>query len=488
MGVSLYTSRVVLSTLGVEDFGIYNVTGGVVAMFGFLNGTLASGTQRFLTFELGKNNFIELKKTFSASLNVHIILSVIILILAETIGLWFLKHKINLPVEREIAAFWVYQFSVFASILSVLQVPYNASIIAHERMNIYAYVSIIDVVLRLAIVYLLLVSGYDKLITYAVLIFIVCVITMTIYRIYCKRQYPECRFGLVSDRALYKSILVFSGWNVFGCGAVVGATQGVNILLNMFFGPAINAARGIAVQVSSALSSFVNNFQTAVNPQIVKLYAAEKTDELHALVFQNAKFSFCLMWLLLLPVSLTLEAILQIWLVEVPEYTALFCRLILIQTLISCMQRPFVMVFHATGKMKIINLTAGSILLSVLPVSYVLLQYGFPCYVPFIIYICATLGEFFFELFFLKKWVNLPVDKLFKTVFIPVIFIMASSFPIAFLANYYMEGVFASLITVSVISVLSVAISVYYIAFTKEMRNIVLSRIKTVICHGKKMD
>jgi O-antigen/teichoic acid export membrane protein len=222
---------------------------------------------------LGKNNFTELKKTFSAALNIHILLAIVILILAETIGLWFLKAKINIPDGREYAALWVYQFSVLAALLSIVQVPYNASIIAHERMNIYAYVSIIDVVLKLLIVYLLSVSSYDKLITYAVLIFVVSVIVMGIYGIYCKKQYPECRFGWVKDKPLYQSMLIFSGWNIFGSFSWMTLGAGLNILLNVFFGASVNAARGIAFTVQSAVMSFVNNFRTAINPQIIKSYA-----------------------------------------------------------------------------------------------------------------------------------------------------------------------------------------------------------------------
>jgi O-antigen/teichoic acid export membrane protein len=481
MGVGLYTSRVVLATLGIEDFGIYNIVGGVVAMFGFLTGTLAGGTQRFLTFQLGKNDFTELKKTFSVALNTHIILAVIILILAETVGLWFLKHKINIPIGREYAALWVYQFSVFAAILSIIQVPYNASIIAHERMNVYAYVSIVDVSLKLIIVYLLFVSGFDKLITYAILIFIVTIIVMSIYWIYCKKQYSECRFGWVSDKTLYKSMLTFSGWNIFGCGAVIGATQGVNILLNMFFGPVVNAARGVSVQVSGAITSFVGNFQTAVNPQIVKLYATGKMEELYTLLFQNAKFSFCLMWLLLLPVLLKLEIILQLWLVEVPEYTPLFCRLILLQSLIFCIHRPFVMAIHATGKMKTINLRSGLLLLSVLPISYVLLKMGYPAYLPFVVYIIGSMGTSFIELYFLHKWINLPVTDLMKKVYVPIISIGICTLPLSLLANYYSDNSVVSLICVSALSILLMCVSVYYIAFSKAMRGEIINKIQNNI-------
>lgn len=485
MLVTLYTSRVVLSTLGIKDFGIYNVVGGVVALFGILNGTLASGTQRFLTFQLGRNDLAELKKTFSVSLNIHIIFAVIILILGETVGLWFLRNKINIPIDREIAALWVYHFSVFAVALSVIQVPYNATIIAHERMNVYAYVSILDVSLKLLIVYLLTISDYDKLITYSILMFAVNIIIVSIYCIYCRRKYLECRFGLVPDKKLYKTILTFSGWNILGSAAGTGSTQGVNILLNIFYGPAINAARGISVQVSNAIMAFVNNFQTAVNPQIVKLYATGKINELHTILFQNAKFSFCLMWCLLLPMLLKLETVLELWLVEIPEYTALFCRLILLQTLISCLQRPFVMAIYAIGKTKIVNLTSALISLSALPISYFLLKQGMPVYIPFVIYIITSAICAFIELFLLYKWISLSINILLKQVFIPIISIILCSLPISFLVNYYSAKNFISFLYVLALSITLVLTSVYYIALDKKMRITIKKKLIELIKKSK---
>jgi len=476
MAVSLYTSRIVLATLGIDDFGVYTVVGGVVAMLGFLNSSLSGGTQRFLTFELGKNDFVKLKNTFSAALNIHILLAIVIFILAETIGLWFLIHEINVPLGRENAAMWVYQFSILTMCISIIQVPFNASIIAHERMNVYAYVSILEVLLKLLVVYLLLISNYDKLALYAVLIFMIILITTCILWLYCKSQYLECRFGYVRDKSLYRSMLIFSGWDILGNGAVIGATQGANIILNIFFGTMVNAARGVAVQVSTAIAAFVNNFQTAVNPQIVKLYAVGKINELYNLLFQNAKFSFSLMWLLLLPVFLELETILKIWLVEVPEYTALFCRLILLQSLISCVQRPFVKAIHATGRMKVFNLTAGIVLLSVLPISYFFLKAGGLPYVPFIVHVSATLLEFICELYLLKRWINLPINALIKNVFIPQLLIIACTLPVSLLFSFY----FPFLLTI-IFSVLSVCISVYFIALNKETRIKVINKIKSII-------
>jgi O-antigen/teichoic acid export membrane protein len=477
MLASLYTVRVVLNTLGVENYGIYNVAGGIVAMFGFFNSTLASGTLRFLTFQLGENNLNELKRTFSIALNMHILLAAGILILAETAGLWFFKHKINIPSGRESAAFWTYQFSVFTSLLSIIQVPYNSAIIAHERMNIYAYIGIIDAILKLVIVFVLRMLNFDKLIVYAILLFGVHIITMSIYGLYCEKQYVECRFQIIFDKSVYKQMLIFSGWNIVGGGAVLGATQGINILLNVFFNPAVNASRGISVQIGSALTSFVTNFQMAVNPQIVKNYASGKMEELNALLFQNAKISFCLLWLLSLPVMLKLEVILKLWLINVPEYAALFSRLILMQSLVYCLDRPFVMAIHATGNMKPTNMTAGIALLMVLPVSYFLLKTGYPVYTPFVVYIFATLTAFSMELYFLQKWIKISIIGLFKNVLFPVVLIVLCSLPMPMIINYYMKDNLCSFLLVSSVSVLITSILIYYIALNKNMRGLLIQKL-----------
>ena len=481
LGVSLFTSRIVLAVLGADDLGTYGVVGGVVAMFSFLNGSLAGGTQRFLTFELGKNDFVKLKKTFSAALNIHILLAGVIFILAETIGLWFLINQINIPVGRENAALWVYQFSILTTCISIVQVPFNASIIARERMNIFAYVSIVDVLLKLLIVYLLTVSGYDKLITYAALYFVVTIVITSIYLFYCRKQFSECRFGLFYDKSLYTSMLSYSGWNLLGCGAVMGATQGVNILLNLFFNTAVNAARGLAVQVNTAVSSFVNNFQIAINPQIIKYYAGERIPELHSLLFNNSKFSFSIMWILSLPLFLKLDIVLRIWLTEVPEYTAIFCRLILLQSLIYCMQRPFVMACHAVGKMRIFQLAAASALLLILPLSYLFLKLGFPAYVPFIIYIITTGIEFIVELCLCKIWIHLSFMKFFKTVIGPVLIVILTSFPLPFFLSNVLDNSYLSFFIVCVLSIINAALSICFFVLDKSLRQKIIHLIRTKI-------
>ena len=483
MGVSLYTSRIVLDTLGFEDYGIYSVVGGVVALFGFLNASMSGATLRFLTYALGEGDKKELQKTFSAALTIHILIAVLILVLAETAGLWFLENKLVITPERMNAARAVYQLSIFSAMVSIMQVPYNAIIIAHERMNVYAYVEILNVCLKLGIVYLLVISHWDKLILYAALIFVVSLFIAGIYQLYCIKHFEESKYKIEWNKKIIYPMLNYSGWSLFGCGAVIGATQGVNIILNLFFGPVVNAARGIAVQVNGVITSFVNNFQTAVNPQIVKLYAGEKITELHILLFQNSKFSFCIMWILSLPVFLKLDVILNIWLVDVPEHTSLFCILILLQAMIYCMQYPLVMACHAIGKMRIFQLLTTPVLLLILPLSYLMLKMNYPVYVPFILYIIMTVIEFMIELFLLKRWINLPSLKFFKIVIWPVFIVIITSFPLPFLLSILLNDIhtLVSFFIICTLSVLNAMLSIYYFALDKSLRiklqTIILTKI-----------
>ncbi|WP_459490673.1 MATE family efflux transporter [Aquirufa sp. ROCK-SH2] len=485
MAVSLFTSRIVLNTLGIIDFGIYNVVGGVVIMFAFFNGTLASGTQRFITFHLGKNEFKELKNVFSLSIIIHIGIALTILILAETVGLWFLNNKLNIPIDRKDAVQWVYQFSVFASIISILQVPYNSCIIAHEDFKIYAYISILDVCLKLLLVYFLLLSKYDKLITYSLLIFTVSSIVLLIYWKYCKKKYLECSFNFVWDKELLKSMIGFSGWNIFGFMAFTGANQGINILLNVFFGPSVNAARAISYQISSSANSFVNNFQSAVSPQIVKLFAENKIEELKNLVFQNAKFAFTLLFFICLPIFFELETILYLWLKIVPEKTVLFCRIILFQSLLYCINRPFILAIHAVGKTKYINLTGGAILLMVFPISYLLLKAGLPSYVPFIVYIFGTFGEFYFDLYFLNKYINLSKNEFIGKTIIPILKVLLVSIALTASVFYAIEKSFIRFFFVCFTSSSSILLSTYFFAidqFTrKKVEFFVIKKINVII-------
>ena len=329
MAVSIFTSRVVLETLGVEDFGIYNVVGGFVAMFSLLSGTLTAATQRFITYELGKEH-PESNKIFSVSLGIHLVLAVIILLVLESVGLWFLNYEMNISPDRLFAANWVFQCSVLTFCINLISIPYNASIIAHERMNVFAIISIFEVSAKLAVVYLLMAFNGDKLIVYAILLLVVAILLRLIYGAYCKRNFKECSFRLVKDKSAYIQMLSFSGWNFIGSTAGVLNTQGINLLINLFFGVTLNAARGVAEQINTAVNHFVMNFMTAINPQITKSFASGNFEYLNTLIVKGTKYSFFLFWFFCLPLMLEADFVLNLWLVEVPPYAPILLRYALV--------------------------------------------------------------------------------------------------------------------------------------------------------------
>src|SRR5690554_4827200 len=321
MGISLYTSRVVLNVLGIEDYGIYSIVGGIVALFSFFNSAMSSATQRFLSYDIGNGDKKKLSQTFNSTVNIHIIIALIIIICAETIGLWFINHKLNIPEDRIEALNWIYQFSLFTFIVTVLQVPFNALLIAREHMKVYAYFSIVEVLLKLIIVYLLFILPFEKLKTYAVLVFCVALIVAILYRVYCRFNFIESKYYFYYNKSTYSDLLSFSGWSLFGNIAALARGQGSNIILNIFFGTTVNAAYGITSQVRGAVSVFVSNFQLAVNPRIVKSYAQDKLDECHKLIFQSSKISFFLLFIIVIPIIYNVTFILEIWLKNVPKYT-----------------------------------------------------------------------------------------------------------------------------------------------------------------------
>ena len=376
MGATLYTSRIVLNVLGAEDYGLYNVVGGLVTMFTFLNGSLGSATSRYITFELGRRDYERVNRVFNVALLIHIALAVLIIILAETIGLWFFYEKMTIPEERMSAAFWVYQISILTCFFSLTQVPYNAMIIANENMRIYAWVGIVEAVFKLAIAFILPFAPFDTLVYYALLLCVVQISIMLFYRIYCGRNFKESKIILYKDKTLYKEMFSYAGSDLIGNLSVLAQGQGLNILLNMFFGPVVNAARGIAYQVQGAVTQFSNNFMTAVRPQIIKSYAEGDINGMMRLVKDSSCFSFYLMWLICMPIFLETDYILSLWLGEYPEHSVSFLRLVLILCLIQTLKTPRTTVFHATGHIQRINIVVGSILCGVLPVAYLLLKFG----------------------------------------------------------------------------------------------------------------
>lgn len=463
MAVSLYTSRVVLNTLGVEDFGIYNVVGGFVTMFAFLNSAMASATQRFLSFEIGRKDFVQLGNVFSMSVNIHFIIALVILLLAETVGLWFVKTQLTIPSERMVAAQWVYHFSVLTMMVNIISVPYNAIIIAHERMNVFAGVSIAEVSLKLLIVFMLHWFGFDKLKLYALLMFSVALIIRLIYGVYCKYKFKETKFRLFWDKPLFKTLMSYAGWNLWGNGASVIMGQGVNILLNIFFGPVVNAARAIAYQVRGALQQFVSNFQMAMNPQIIKSYASGNLNYMHQLVFQGAKYSFFLLFIMSLPIFIETEIILRLWLKQVPEYTAVFTRLIIINILIDSISGPLMTAAHASGRIKLYQSVVGLLLVLNLPISYLFLKMGSSPEVTIYVGIILSFIALYSRLKIISPLVNLNIIEYFKRVvlkIIPVI-IVASIPPVLF--YFLLQESFVRLLLTGTTSVVSVLITIYYI-------------------------
>lgn len=481
MLVSLYTSRVILNTLGVEDYGIYNVVGGVVTMFAFFNSAMSSATQRFLSYEIGKGDFIQLRKTFNATQIIHIGISVFIFILAETVGLWFVKTYLVIPPERLEAAIWVYHFSVLSFMVSIIQVPYNATIIAHERMNVYAYVSIIEVLLKLLIVFMLTWITYDKLKLYGVLYFAVVFVIAAIYRIYTRKNFEETKFEVVRDKKLYKTLVSYSGWNLFGNIAGVAKGQGVNILLNMFFGPTVNAARGIAMQVQGAVNSFVGNFQMAVNPQIIKSYAADEKEYMASLVIRSSKFSFYLLYLLSLPIILEIDQILKLWLKTVPDYSSIFTILVLVIILIDCVSGPLMTTVQATGQIKLYQAVVGTLQFLVLPISYIFLKYGYKPEITLYVNIIISLIALCFRLFFVKKIIDFPILRFINEVIVINIVIVFLSLFVPLFLRYKMDEGIIRLFVIVFVSLLWNFLIIYIIGLKKTEKKIVIKSVLNVI-------
>lgn len=401
--VGLYTSRVVLNTLGVSDYGIYNVVGGIVAMLAFLNSAMVAASQRFISFELGTGNIERLKKVFCTSVSIHIALAGIILLIAETVGLWFVNTHLNIPAERMEAANWVYQCSILTLLLTVVSVPYNSCIVAHEHMKAFAYVSIVEAVLKLLIVYLLLLGNFDKLILYAILVVAVALIIRIIYGIYCKRHFEECTYRFIFDKQLFREMFAFAGWSVIGNLGFSFREQSANIILNWFCGAAINAARGIAMQVNGIISNFSNNLIMALAPQITKQYAAGEIKESITLVYAGCRYSFYLLALISIPVWINIDYLLTLWLGVVPQYTAEFLQLTLVTSMINAMSVPIAIGIQATGKIKSFQIATCVILFCELPLSYWMLSNGCKPYMAMYPTIAVMFADLFVRFLILKK-------------------------------------------------------------------------------------
>lgn len=482
MAVSLFTSRVILNTLGVEDYGINNVVGGIVTMFSVLSGSLSSSISRFITFELGKGNIERLKTIFSTGVNIQLGMSVLIIIIAEAVGIWFLNTKMNIPTDRMVAANWVFQCAILTFVLNLLSVPYNAAIIAHEKMSAFAYISVVEVSLKLIIVYMLMISPFDRLETYAVLLLLVGAVIRFIYGYYCKRHFEECTYHFVFDKPVLREMTGFAGWNFLGNGAYMLNTQGVNILMNLYFGVAVNAARGIATQVDAALKQFVNNFTTAVNPQITKSYAQGDLDYMHKLVCRSAKFSAFLMMFFAVPIILETNTILTIWLKTVPDYAVIFLQWIIISSFMdTVLANSLVTSMFATGKIKRYQIIVTTVGCLVFPLSWIAFKLGFEPQVGYILYFIIYTILLFVRLYLLKDMVKLPVMMYIREVLYKLAPIIVVGFAIPGILILTMDAGWLRLILVCLLSVLVTAASEYFIGLSNKEKNFVAEKIKLVI-------
>ena len=482
MLVSLYTVRVVLNVLGAEDYGIYNVTAGVVTMFGFLTSTMASASQRYLAVDLTTGDLNKQKQTFGLILLTYILLTIITVILAESVAVWFLNAKMTIPDERMYAANWVLQSAILTFVVHIMATPYMSAIIAHEKMNIYAYVSIADAALKLAIVFIIKVISYDKLIFYAFLLFASSVLTTLLYIMYCRKFFPECKASFFYEKKQMKEMTAFAWWNMIGSLAHMLRSQGINVLLNLFFNPMVNAARAVAYQINNALTSLSNNFYTAVKPQIIKSYATGELDRMIKLITSSSRFAFLLVFLMTLPLFLNMDFILKLWLVNPPEYASLFAKLVLINTLLEVFNMPLVAGLHATGNIKKYQIIVSGINLMNMPISYVLLKIGFPPETTLIVNILLVAIALIPRLLICKKYYSINIKEFVVNVIVRV-FIVAA---LCFISGYYLLKLFDEIDTLNfVLFTLTLVIVVipviYFLGFTKIEQTFIKNKFSDIV-------
>lgn len=478
LAISLYTSRVILNMLGVDDYGIYNVVGGVVAVLSFLNAAMAGATQRYINIALGKREQEQPNKILSNSIVLHYIIALIILVLAETVGVWFVNTCLIIPIERMNAVNWVYQFSVFSFLVGIIQTPYSASIIAHEKMTAYAWITLFDVFMKLIIVFLLLFVNVDKLILYAVLLFVGANITRLVYVQYCKRHFDECSISRWNiDEKLMKSMFSFSGWTILGNLSYMGHTQGIAILINMFFGVTVNAAQGIANQVNGCVKLFVSNFTIALNPQIVKTYASNEIETMHSLIFRGCKMSILMVALFVIPLILETPTILDMWLKIVPDYTVVFVRLILLVAFFESFSSPLVTAQGATGNIRYYQMLLTFIGLLHLPLTWFLFALGYDAYYSQYIYLFIVIVMQIVRVLWISRSVGFSLLAFSRDVILRCVLAVIVALIIPIILHLLLpNGVFTVLV-VCVVSVVCMALCSLFIGFNHSERTTVLNML-----------
>lgn len=475
--VGLITSRVVLKVLGVDDYGINNVVGGVVAMFSIVTSALSQAISRYLTFELGRGNKERLKVIFSTGVNIQLLMSLIIIVLTETLGIWFLNNKMNIEPSRMYAANWVFQFAVLAFVVNLISVPFNAAIIAHEKMKAFAYVSVLEAVLKLATAFMLYISPLDKLITYAFLLFIVSVIIRLVYGSYSKKHFEECRYSFVFDGKLFREMSKFAGWNFISSTAYIFNTQGINIASNIFFGVGVNAARGVATQVDSMTRNFVSNFTTAVKPQIIKSYSSEDKDYLFKLTCNGTRFSYFLMLVFAMPFMLEAETLLKLWLGTYPDYAPVFIKLTMGISLIGLLGDLLYTNILAIGKLKKYMICEVALTIFIFIASYILFSLGYPPTIPYVIFIIVYGLLVILRLVFLKRLEDFPVNQYLRSVIWPVLKVSVAASLVPLCLRIAFGNNMAASVTIIFASFLSVILAVYFIGLERNEKALVKGKM-----------
>ena len=476
MVISLYTSRVVLQVLGVEDYGVYQVVGGLVAMFSVISSSLSSAISRFITFEIGRGDVERLKRIFSTSIIIQLCLCVIVALAVEIGGLWFMHTEMQIPAGRLDAAEWVLHCSVLTFCLNLLSIPYNACIIAHEHMKAFAYVSVVEAVLKLGILFLIAYSPIDSLVTYAILLTLVAALIRLAYTVYCHKHFEETRTKLIFDKSIFKEMFGFSGWSFFNNTSFILNNQGVSMLMNVFFGVTVNAARGIAIQVESAVLHFVNNFTTALNPQITKSYANGDLDSMYKLVCRGAKFSFFSMLILSLPIILEANQILSIWLTKVPEHTVIFVQLSMIMGMCDCIGTTGYTACMATGKLKRYSLTLTPLIVLEFPLSWLLFYYGASVESSYYLYILIKLLVLFVRMYLMQRMIGLNCLMYIKGVFFPIVLTTLFSIILPILIIIFMDEDILRFFILLIVSAISVIVSVLFLGMTRIERNLIIQK------------
>ena len=481
MVIGFITTRVMLNALGVDNYGINNVVGGLVSMFSMLSASLSGAVSRFFTFGLGKGDMKHLRVVFSTSINIHIVLAAIVLIAIETVGVWFLNHRMVIAPDRLEAANWVLQCSTVIFAINLLSVPYRAAIIAHERMSAFAYLTIFDATAKLLIVCAIYFYGGDKLKLFAVLNTLPAIISQAIYWRYCKRSFVECNYQCVFDKKLFGEIFSFAGWSFIGNTAGLMKNEGVNVVINTFFGASINTARGIAMQVNGMVMQFISNFTMALNPQIIKDYAAGQLERMHKLMFQGTKLSYYIFMILSIPIMFEIEAFLQVWLGEVPEHTVFFTRLVLVLSLAEIISHTLITAQTATGKIKVYQMVVGGILLLNLPISYLLLRWG--CFPEVTVIVAIIVSQFCLvaRLWFLRRMIDFPVRRFVTEVYCRVVVVTLLALIVPGICYMLMPEGYVRFFVLCGLSLLSSAATIYFVGCNREERSLVSKAANSII-------